>query len=83
MTRYRLLKYLIAAVWVGNGLFCKLLDLVPRHELIVARIIGAAHAEALTKAIGCGEIGMAVWILSGYHSKLNAITQAVVIATMN
>jgi hypothetical protein len=77
------MKYLIAAVWIANGLFCKVLNLVPRHQEIVARITGTAHAAALTRAIGFSEIAMAIWILSGVRPKLNAITQALVIATMN
>ena len=83
MTINKLLNYLIAAVWLANGLFCKVLNLVPRHQEIVARIIGNAHAGVLTRLIGLAEIAMAVWILSGFRSKLNAITQAVIIATMN
>ena len=34
----------ISLVWLFNGLFCKLLDFVPRHEAIVARIPGMQHA---------------------------------------
>jgi hypothetical protein len=83
MAKNRLLNYLIAAVWIANGLFCKVLDLVPRHREIVARIIGGAHAGVLTRAIGFSEIAMAAWILSGTKTKLNALTQVVVIATMN
>jgi len=81
--RSKLLDYLIAGVWIANGLFCKVLNLVPRHQEIVARIIGNAHAGILTRVIGFSEIAMAVWILSGFKTKLNAMTQAVVIATMN
>jgi len=77
------LKYLVAAVWIGNGLFCKVLNLVPRHQEIVARILGNTHAGAITRAIGFSEIAMAIWILSGIKPKLNAITQVVIIATMN
>ena len=83
MITNKLLNYLIAAVWIANGLFCKVLNLVPRHQEIVARIIGNAHAGVLTRMIGLAEIAMAVWTLSGFKTKLNAITQVVVIATMN
>ena len=83
MLRNKLLTWLIAAIWIANGLFCKVLNLVPRHRQIVARIIGSEHAAGLTKAIGCAEIAMALWILSGFRSRLNAITQVLVIATMN
>jgi hypothetical protein len=78
-----LLNYFIAAVWLANGLFCMVLDLVPRHRAIVARILGPVHAMAITKAIGFAEIGMTIWILSGFQSRLNAIIQILVVATMN
>ena len=83
MTRKQFLNYLIAAVWIANGLFCKVLNLVPRHREIVARIIGNTHAVVLTRAIGFAEVMMAIWILSGIRTKLNAVTQVVVIAMMN
>jgi hypothetical protein len=83
MTRNRLLNYFIATVWIANGLFCKVLNLVPRHQEIVARILGNDYARLMTLLIGLSEIGMAVWILSGMWTRLNAVTQILVIATMN
>jgi len=86
MTRgkvYEILTYFIATVWISNGLFCKVLNLVPRHQEIVARILGNDHAGILTKAIGFAEIGMAIWILVGIKTRLSATTQILVIATMN
>ena len=80
---HRFLRYCVAAVWIANGLFCKVLNLVPRHEQIVARILGAQHAGILTKTIGVAEILMAVWVLSGIQSRLNVVTQILVIAAMN
>jgi hypothetical protein len=82
-TIHKLLTYFIAAVWVANGLFCKVLNLVPRHQQIVARILGDDYARPLTLLIGLSEIGMAIWILSGIKSRLNAILQILIIATMN
>ncbi len=77
------MTYCIATVWIANGLFCKVLNLVPRHEQIVARILGDDYSRPLTIIIGISEIIMAVWILSGYKTKLNAIAQISVVATMN
>jgi hypothetical protein len=82
-TLNKLLNYLIAAVWLANGLFCKVLNGVPRHQEIVARILGNDHAALLTRLIGLAEITMAVWIISGYRARLNAISQIIIIATMN
>ena len=83
MTINKLLNYCIAAVWLANGLFCKVLNLVPRHQQIVAGILGEQNAGVLTKAIGVAEIAMALWIVTGMFPKLNAITQIMVIAVMN
>ena len=78
-----LLAYLIAMLWVGNGLFCKVLNLVPRHQEIVARILGEEYAHVFTLLIGVLEILMAIWILSGFKSRLNAIMQILIVAAMN
>jgi hypothetical protein len=82
-TVYQLINYFIAAVWLINGLYCKLLGLVPRHEEIVARILGEEHSRILTAVIGIAEIIMSVWIVSGIKRKLNVILQIIGIAVMN
>ena len=85
MTGYKLLNYFIATIWIANGLFCKVLNLVPRHEEIVGRILNLDRPSAnlITILIGFSEIGMAIWILSGLWTRLNVATQILVIATMN
>jgi len=83
MTIHKLLTYFIATVWLINGLFCKVLNMVPRHQQIVARILGEEHARLLTLLIGLSEIVMAIWILSGIKTRLNAVTQILVIGAMN
>ena len=82
-TIHKTINYFIALVWIANGLFCKVLNLVPRHEQIVAKILGETHALLFTKLIGISEILMAVWIISGIKSRPNAIAQMVIIAVMN
>lgn len=81
--KHKILTYCIAAVWLANGLFCKVLNLVPRHEQIVARILGNDYSRLLTLLIGFAEIVMAIWVLTKFKSKLNAIAQMTVVATMN
>lgn len=83
MNTQRLLTVCIATVWIINGLFCKVLNLVPRHELIVSRILGDNFSRPITLLIGLSEIGMAIWILSGFKKRINAITQIVIIGSMN
>jgi len=81
--KYWLISYFIALVWFANGLICKVLNLVPRHQEIVGQILGKTYAHPLTVAIGVSEICMAIWITTGFKSRLNAILQILIIATMN
>lgn len=60
-----------------------MLNLVPRHEKIVAKILDDDYSRTLTVLIGLSEVVMAVWILTGFKTKLIAITQITVVATMN
>jgi hypothetical protein len=80
---YNGLNYLIAAVWLINGLFCKMLNRVPRHKEIVARILNTDQVSFITFMIGVGEVLMAIWILTGIRTRFNAVTQIIVIAVMN
>ncbi len=77
------ITYFIAAVWLVNGLICKVLGFVPRHEAIVARILGNDYASLLTLLIGTSEILMACWIVSRIQKRLNAVVQIAIIISMN
>ncbi|MDG1042250.1 MAG: DoxX-like family protein [Flavobacteriaceae bacterium] len=79
----KILTLLISVVWLANGLFCKVLNLVPRQEQIVARILGEDYSRPLTFLVGLSEVLMAIWVLSKFKSKLNAITQILIVVTMN
>lgn len=79
----KILTYALALVWLLNGLFCKLLNFVPRHQQIVGRILGDEHSFILIKIIGALEVLMVIWILSGIKSRLCSIMQILIIGTMN
>lgn len=79
----KILTWCIAFVWVVNGFFSKILNFVPRHEQIVARILGNDYSNLITVLIGCSEILMAVWIITKYKSKINAIMQMIIVLVMN
>lgn len=80
---HKLLTYAIASVWLINGLVCKLLNAVPRHEQIVARILGEDYAPQLTRLIGFSEVMLALWILSFRWKRLCACVQIILVALMN
>ncbi|MEM7012184.1 MAG: DoxX-like family protein [Verrucomicrobiota bacterium] len=80
---YLTFRVIIGLVWFVNGLICKVLNLVPRHEKIVSEILGPDYAVLLTRGIGFGEILLAIWIWTGLYSRLAAILQMVLVLTMN
>ena len=83
LTLHQFLTIIIAVVWAANGLLCKVLNLVPRHQQIVGRILGEQHAWLFTKAIGVAEMLMVVWILSRIKSRFCAIFQMAIVGIMN
>ncbi len=82
-TIHKIINYCIVIVWITNGLFCKVLNFVPRHQQIVGSILGVQHSRILTILIGCSEIFIAIWILSKIKTRINAIVQIVIVTTMN
>ena len=72
-----------AAVWFVFGFIFKVLDLVPRHRMIVAAILGEEVATSITPLVGVAEIGIAVWILSGLFPRSCAMVQTTALVTMN
>jgi len=87
MTSLKLLHVLTTAliclIWFVNGFFCKVLNLVPRHQEIVGRILGEEYSWLFTKAIGVSEILMVVWILSRIRTRFSTIFQMAIVGTMN
>ena len=85
--RARWLRYgltaAIAAVWIVNGLYAKVLGGAPRHTAIVARVLGEEGARALTVAIGLGEVALGAWIITGRWPRETAYLQIALVLAMN
>jgi hypothetical protein len=82
-TRLNIITFFIGSIWFVNGLLCKVLNLVPRHQEIVASVLSDEHARELTLIIGVLEIGMAIWVWSKIFSRLSSVLQIVGILVMN
>ena len=80
---YTVVHYASIMVWLISGLFCKVLNLVPRHRQIVSEILSTRLAFELTTLIGLLEILIALWILTGYKSRFNTLFQMLSIFAMN
>lgn len=74
---------MVALVWFINGLFCKVMNLVPRHQQIVERVLEIDNARLLTFFFGLAEIAMAVWIIAGFSPRINVLLQIIIIGIMN
>lgn len=77
------LRVSIALVWIFHGLYSKILGGIPRHRLIVARILGERIATPATLTIGALEVLLGLWVLSGKRRPACALAQTVAIIAMN
>lgn len=53
-------QILIGSVWVFHGLYSKIFNGIPRHQLIVGKVLGERLARPATKVIGGLEILLGV-----------------------
>ena len=60
-------QILIGSVWVFHGVYSKIFNGIPRHRLIVGKILGAGNAGIFTKAIGLLELLLGVWAFTGWQ----------------
>ncbi|WP_298506329.1 DoxX-like family protein [uncultured Maribacter sp.] len=79
----KIITYIIALVWLVNGLYCKVLNQVPRHQEIVSHILGESYGPLFTILIGVSEVAMCIWVISRIQRRINAIVQMGIIAIMN
>jgi hypothetical protein len=73
----------IGSVWVFHGLYSKILNGIPRHRLIVGKILGTERAEIATKTIGLLELLLGVWAIVNWHPVWCASVQTAAIVSMN
>ena len=81
--RESILQIVIGSVWVFHGFYSKLLNGIPRHRLIVGKVLGDQIAGRATKTIGCLEVLVGVWAFSGVARVDCAVVQTLAIVSMN
>jgi hypothetical protein len=82
---YWLIRLAVAAVWLYEGLWCKLLDGQP-HELEVVAAVpnyGPRFGALFLKLLGAVEIALGVWALTVYAPVLCALAQTLLLVTLN
>jgi uncharacterized membrane protein YphA (DoxX/SURF4 family) len=75
----------IAAVWIYQGLWCKLLGRAAHHREIVetSAFLNSCWARRALMALGALECVLAVWVLSGVWSREAAAVQTILLIAMN
>jgi hypothetical protein len=74
-----LIRGALAAVWLYQGVWCKVLRREARHRAIVE----AAGMGWVLLPVGWAEAVLAVWVIVGWHAVLAAGVQTALIVAMN
>lgn len=82
-TKRSYLIYFFAIVWFANGLICKVLNFVPRHNEIVKEVLQTSYSTEITYLIGALEILLSIWVLSLILYKICGMFQISIILIMN
>jgi uncharacterized membrane protein YphA (DoxX/SURF4 family) len=80
-----LIRCAIAAVWLYEGFWCKVLGRMPNQQGIVEAVpfLGATRAPVFLRALGLLECSLAVWVLSGWQPVWAALVQTGLLLGMN
>ncbi len=75
----------VAVVWLYEGLWCKVLGMMPTQLAIVVELPGFSRERGLVllKSVGAVEIFLGLWVLTGVHPAWCALGEAVLLVMMN
>ena len=80
-----LIRVAVAAVWIYEGLWCKLLRGQP-HELAVVEAVpffGPRVGAAFLMTLGVVEVALGAWVLTGIEPWWCALVQTLLLVTLN
>ena len=80
-----LIRVAVAAVWLYEGLWCKVLGREPRQLQIVESVprVGPIAGATFLKLLGVAETLLALWALSGVQPFWCAVAQTVLLVVLN
>ena len=80
-----LIRLAVAAVWLYEGVWCKLLGREPNQLRIVdsAPLRGPLSGAAFLRTLGLLELGVGLWALSGGAPVACAVAQTLLLASLN
>jgi hypothetical protein len=79
------LRASVAAVWLYEGLWCKILGRVQLQLEVVRAVprLGPRFGAPFLKVLGIVEVALAAWVIAGLAPGLCAIAQIVLLAALN
>ncbi|HUK32862.1 MAG TPA: DoxX-like family protein [Vicinamibacterales bacterium] len=80
-----LIRGSVAAVWMYEGLWCKVLGRVRSQIDVVTAVprLGPRFGVPFLKMLGVAEVALAVWVMTGIVPGLCAISQTLLLMTLN
>lgn len=82
---YWLIRFAVAAVWIYEGLWCKLLGGQPHEFAVIAAVPtwGPRIGASALRLLGCVEILLAAWAISAVEPRAAATAQTVLLLLLN
>ena len=80
-----LLQVAVAAVWLYEGMWCKVLGRSKHEFEVVAQVpfLASATSHALLRVLGVVETALGIWVLAGWQPIAAAIAQTALLVTLN
>jgi len=80
-----LVRGAVAAVWLYEGLWCKVLGREPHQVQVVEAVprLGPVIGRRFLLALGLAETALAAWVMSGVSPGVCAIAQVALLVTLN
>jgi hypothetical protein len=80
-----LIRGAVAAVWIYEGLWCKLLGGAPDQRRVVEAVprLGPRAGARFLLGLGAVETALGAWVLSGLAPVRCALVQTLLLATLN
>lgn len=75
----------VAAVWLYEGLWCKVLGRAQLEAQVVAKVprFGPRFGQSFLKALGVIEVVLAAWVISGIHPGACATAEVTLLVVLN
>jgi len=80
-----IIRFAVAAVWLYEGLWCKVLGRVPQQMEIVESVpvLAGGSARLFLPTLGYVETALGLWLLSGWAAQGAALTTTLLLVGMN